>query len=130
MERLETVYLLIAGAVALLIGSGMVIMPATFYGSYGIDPSGSVDLANELRSPGVWLVLAGFAIGLGTFRRDIRHVSLGIAAALYLSYAAARGVSIVADGVPGPGLLIAMASEVLLGIGGTLLFWRQRSTAR
>jgi len=26
--------------------------------------------------------------------------------------------------------LIAMASEVLLGIGGTLLFWRQRSTAR
>ena len=128
MERLETVYLLIAGAVALLIGSGMVIMPATFYGSYGIDPSGSV--ANELRSPGLWLVLAGLAIGLGTFKRDIRHVSLGIAAALYLSYAAARGVSIVADGLPGPGLLIAMASEVLLGIGGTLLFWRQRSTAR
>ena len=86
--------------------------------------------ANELRSPGLWLVLAGLAIGLGTFKRDIRHVSLGIAAALYLSYAAARGVSIVADGLPGPGLLIAMASEVLLGIGGTLLFWRQRSTAR
>ena len=90
-------------------------------------------MASTRRDQSIWqtnCVRRGSGSFWPAFKRDIRHVSLGIAAALYLSYAAARGVSIVADGLPGPGLLIAMASEVLLGIGGTLLFWRQRSTAR
>ncbi|WP_417581882.1 DUF4345 domain-containing protein [Pelagibacterium sp.] len=130
MGQLEVAYLSLAGAVALLIGAGMVFMPAPFYGSYGIELMESVDLANELRSPGLWLALVGVSIGVGTFRRHLRSLSLGIATMLYLSYAAARSVSIALDGLPGTGLLIAMAAELLLGLGGAFLVWRHRKSAR
>ncbi|UYQ74011.1 DUF4345 domain-containing protein [Pelagibacterium flavum] len=130
MERLETIYLLAAGAVALLIGLGMVALPDPFYAGYGIDPAASTDLANELRSPGLWFVLVGATMGLGPFRPGLGRIALGIAAAFYLSYAAARGVSLVLDGLPGSGMLLAMMSELLLGTIGALLVWRRRSTRR
>ena len=93
IARLESGYLLLAGVVAALTGLGMIALPGAFYGSYGIDPAASIDLANELRSPGLWLALIGFIIA--------------------------------ADGPPGPGLITAMTSELLLGIAGAL-FWRRR----
>lgn len=124
IARVATGYLLVAGAVVASIGLGMVAMPAAFYGSYGIDPHISVDLANELRSPGPWLVMTGLVIGLGAFRPDLRRLSLGTAAIFYLSYVAARGVSIALDGLPGAGLMIAAASELVLGMGGAALWWR------
>lgn len=128
IARLETAYLLLAGAVAVLIGLGMTALPAVFYGSYGIDTAISVNLVNELRSPGLWLVVVGIAIGLGAIRPGVRRLALGIAAAFYLSYAAARGVSLILDGLPDTGLMIAMASEVLLGGIALLLWLRQPAT--
>lgn len=125
MERLRTPYLILAAAVVMLIGLGMVAMPVAFYGGYGIDAAASVDLANELRSPGLWLVVTGAAIGAGIWSPEMRHTSLGIAAAFYLSFAAARGVSLATDGIPGTGLMAAMASEILLGAAGALLWWRR-----
>jgi hypothetical protein len=125
-SRIETGYLLLAGAVAILIGLGMVAMPSAFYGSYGIDTSRSVDLVNELRSPGLWFVTVGLVVGLGTLRSEMRQLSLGLSAAFYLSYAAARGISITLDGLPGTGLTLAFASELLIGTAG-LVLWRIRS---
>ena len=126
IARLESGYLLLAGVVAALTGLGMIALPGAFYGSYGIDPAASIDLANELRSPGLWLALIGFIIARGALRPDMRRLSLAAtAAAFYLSHAAARGLAIAADGPPGPGLITAMTSELLLGIAGAL-FWRRR----
>lgn len=128
MKRLEQAYLLLAGAVAVLTGLGMVTMPAAFYGSYGINAAASVNLVNELRSPGLWMMLAGLAMGLGAAKAEMRATSLGIAAAFYLSYSAARSISIALDGLPDAGLMAAMALEIGLGVGA-LALWRMRSTS-
>ena len=74
IARLESGYPLLAGVVAALTGLGMIALPGAFYGSYGIDPAASIDLANELRSPGLWLALIGFIIARGALRPDMRRL--------------------------------------------------------
>ncbi|WP_449395753.1 DUF4345 domain-containing protein [Devosia riboflavina] len=129
MIRLTQAYLALAALTALFVGLGMLVMPAAFYGSYGIDPTLSPSLASELRSPGVLLTTIGLFFAYGVFTPQWRNLALWAAAIFYLGYATARTLSLALDGIPSTGLLAAGAFELTLGLAAAVLLLAQRRTA-
>lgn len=128
MIRLTQAYLALAALTALFVGLGMLVMPAAFYGSYGIDPTLSPSLASELRSPGVLLTTIGLFFGYGIISPQWRNLALWAAAVFYLGYATARTLSMALDGIPSTGLLAAGAFELVLGLAAAVLLLTQRRT--
>ena len=59
--------LLVAGLVAIAIGTAILFFPIAFYGSYGIDVSGKISLINELKAPGLALAASGLLIASARF---------------------------------------------------------------
>ena len=129
MDRLAQIYLGIAALTALVIGLGMLFVPAAFYGANGIDPTLSPSLASELRSPGVLLSTIGLGFAYGLVSRRWRAATLLAAAVFYLGYATARALSLALDGVPSTGLLAAGAIELALGLAAAFLLLAQRRGA-
>ncbi|RYF97781.1 MAG: DUF4345 domain-containing protein [Caulobacteraceae bacterium] len=116
MTRLTQAYLALASLTALFVGLGMLVMPSTFYGSYGIDPTVSPSLASELRSPGVLLTTIGLFFVYGIISPQWRSLALWAAAVFYIGYATARALSLALDGVPSTALVAAGALELALGL--------------
>ena len=102
-----------AGAIAGDAGQGAAI-------DLGADPS----LVNELRAPGASLAALGLIVFAGFFRPRLAPLSAMLAVTVFLAYAFGRMVSVVADGMPAPGLVEAIFIE--LAVGGLCLavFWR------
>lgn len=108
--------LIVSGAILILIGTLIIVSPASFYGSYNIDPGLNISLLNELKAPAGLLLAAGLFMISATFAKSQINVALKLAALIYLSYAASRIVSMVFDGVPASGLIMATAFELLIGL--------------
>jgi hypothetical protein len=116
LEIAQIPILIVSGAILILIGSSIILSPVNFYGSYDIDLRMNNSLLNELKaSAGLLLVAALFMIG-ATFARSRIDIALKLAALIYLSYAASCIVSMLFDGVPASGLIMATAFEVLIGL--------------
>lgn len=128
MIRLTQAYLALAALTALFVGLGMLSMPAAFYGSYGIDPTLSPSLANELRSPGVLMTSIGLFFVYGIISPQWRNPALWTAAIFYLGYATARALSLALDGLPSTSLIAAGAFELALGLAAAVLVITQRRT--
>ena len=127
MNRLEGAILALASLTALAVGLGILTVPMAFYGSYGIDPTLSPSLANELRSPGAAIGILGIFLGLAVVAERWRLTGLVVSAAFYLAYAGARAVSVVLDGVPSTALFVAGAFELALGLAAaSMLVLRRR----
>ena len=109
------VLLLTSGLIAAGIAVTILFAPTVFYSSYGIDIDKNANLVNELKAPAGALLLAGLLIMAGMFRPGLKMQSLGIAAAVYLSYGLSRVLSMVMDGLPHDGLVSAAAIEVAIG---------------
>ena len=122
-------YLVLAGLIGAALGTMILLAPVAFYAGYGLALAGQVDLLNELRSHGLSLVAAGLFIASGAFLPRLAPTATIVATALYLSYGLSRLVAVVFDGVPSPGLLLAGAAEIAIGlIGLALLFFSRRAT--
>jgi len=126
MTRLTQAYLALAALTALFVGLGMLVMPNTFYGSYGIDPTISPSLANELRSPGLLVTSIGAFFAYGIISPTWRSLALWAAAVFYLGYATARALSLALEGVPSTALVAAGAFELALGLAAAGLLATHR----
>lgn len=121
--------LIVSGAILILIGSSIIVSPVNFYGSYDIDLGMNISLLNELKAPAGLLLAAGlFMIG-ATFNRSRIDIALKLSALIYLSYAASRIVSMLFDGVPASGLIMATAFEVIIGLASVTVIDISKASA-
>ena len=124
------VLLVLASVVALWIGGALTFTPLDFHAASQIFfESPSASLLSELRSPGGVLVIAGFLMFLGVFRKKMIRLSLTVSTMVYLGYALGRLVSWMLDGTPNQSLLIALAIELLLGTLSALVLLKSKPLA-
>ncbi len=107
--------LILSALVAIAIAGTILIAPGVFYAGYGIEVAGNATLANELKAPAGALLVAGLLMSVGAFRRRFAVVSLATASVVYLSYGAARVLSIAVDGMPHSGMVSAAVIEIVIG---------------
>ena len=114
MTRLIQSILHLNGWVAVLIGSFIVIDPASMLASYGLQSELSAALLSELRAPGGLLIACGLAIVQSTFSADNFQRGLTFSIMVYGSYGGVRVLGIFFDGIPATGILMATAIEFVL----------------
>ncbi|WP_456787112.1 DUF4345 domain-containing protein [Cellulomonas sp. P5_C5] len=107
--------LIVAGAVAVVIGAAVLLTPVAFSESYGIVLGADPDALSERRAPGAGLLVIGALLVAGAFVARLRFTALLVGALVYLAYGLARVLSLVADGRPSDGLLVAGVVELALG---------------
>ncbi|GAB4518789.1 MAG: hypothetical protein Tsb0010_03060 [Parvularculaceae bacterium] len=121
-RALDSITLIISGAVASAVGIALLAAPKAFFGLNNIELPGDPDMMSEIRAPGALLLTLGGVIVSGAFDPRRARMAMTVSAAVYLSYGCARIASLLLDGVPGAGLLAAMGIE--FGLGG-IAFWRR-----
>ncbi len=119
--------LLIAGSLLILIAAFITTSPVAFYASNEIELGASVSLLNELKAPAGFLLAAGAFMIVAIFVRSLGTTAMLLGAMVYLSYAAARFVSIGVDGLPAAGLVQAAALEAVIGLACLALLLAQRA---
>lgn len=107
--------LFISGLLAAGIAATILLAPDVFYAGYGIDVSSDASLANELKAPAGVLLIAGLLMLTGVLRADCVRPSLAVGAVIYLSYGLSRLFSILTDGTPHDGLIMAAVIELVIG---------------
>ena len=118
----QTALLLVAGGLLILVATLILTGPVDFYASNNIELGTNLSLLNELKAPAGFLLSAGiFMIG-AIFTRNQADTALGLAALIYLSYAAARCASMALDGVPATGLVQAAVLEGIVGTACLTVF--------
>lgn len=117
--------LLLAALVATLVGLGLLIFPHPFFASNGLRLGASPSLLSEIRAPGALLVALGVVLIRGVLFEALQGPAALLGSIAYLSYAAARLVSILLDGFPHPNLLYAGAGELILGLACTWVYFRK-----
>ena len=117
MQHTKTLRLLlsISGLIGVAIGASILLAPAQFHGTHGIELGADPNLLSEVRAPGRALLVLGSLMLAGVFVKSFTFASTLIAAAVYLAYGASRLLSMGLDGVPDAGLLGATAIELLIG---------------
>ena len=118
--------LFVTGLIAASIGGTILVMPAAFYASYGIDLGGNVSLLNEVRASGGILLAAGILIMSGAFMATLTFTAVVVATLLYLSYGLSRILSFTIDGMPSEGLVQAAALEILIGVACVFVLVKYR----
>jgi uncharacterized membrane protein HdeD (DUF308 family) len=117
--------LVVAGAVAAAVGATLLLAPVAFSERYGIVLGADPSALSERRAPGAALLATGGLLVVGAFVTRLRTPALLVGALLYLAYGAARLLSLVLDGRPDDGLLLAGAVELALGAGLLAVLLRQ-----
>jgi len=123
MNKSIVALLQLNGWVAVLIGSFIVIDPASMLSAYGLQPDLSPALMSELRSPGGLLIACGLTIVRCALAIESYERGLTLSILVYGGYGITRLLSIVVDGEPAIEILLATAIEITLLIlsGLTLL---------
>ncbi|MFV2103743.1 DUF4345 domain-containing protein [Micromonospora sp. LOL_024] len=116
MSRIQKATLLIAGFALAGIGAATLLAPESFHSTNGIDLGGDSSLLSEARAAGGALLSLGVLIMAGAFVARLTFTSSLSGALVHLSYAFARLLSLVLDGRPATGLILAAAVELLLGL--------------
>ena len=121
--------LVTSGLIAIVIGAAILFAPARFHATHGIELGRNANLLSEVRAPGGALMVLGFLMLIGAFRRSFALASTSIAAAVYLAYGGSRLVSFGLDGVPAPGLVGATAIELAIGAACAVALFRASRSA-
>lgn len=114
-SRIETALLLFAGLVGIGVGLSVLFFPHDLYRQSGIELWSNSSLMSEVRAPGGSILIASLFCLMGVFSSRWREPSLQLATLMYLSYAGARIVSLVLDGIPSTSLQAALGTELLIG---------------
>lgn len=121
LPKTHMALLLVSGTLLILVGTSIIVSPADFYASNNIEIGTNLNLLNELKAPAGLLLAAGMFMIIAIFVRSKSDIALRLAALIYLSYAATRFVSMVVDGIPASGLVLATALEATLGLACLLV---------
>jgi len=125
-SRVLKVVLFVSGLIAAGIGGAILVMPAAFYASNGIDLGGNVSLLNEIRASGGALLAAGILIISGCFVASLTFTAVVVASLLYLAYGLSRILSFGIDGMPSEGLMQAANLEIVIGVVCVCVFAKYR----
>ena len=115
--------LLLSGLIAAGIGATILLDPAGFHAGHDIALGTDASLLSEVRAPGGALMALGLLTLAGAFARSLAPTAAAVGTTVYLSYGVSRLVALTLDGLPHPGLLVATAAELLLGLA-LALAWR------
>ena len=122
MRQIMTrVFLVISGAIALLIGITILFVPHALFATNQIALGTDPNLLSEIRAPGGLLIALGLVMGLGGCLRRCERAGLFTAAIAFLSYGVSRLISVAIDGPPATSLLFALAIELIVGLVAVLL---------
>ena len=116
-----------SGLLLAFIGSALLLAPGDFLALSHVFVDDDPSLFSELSAPSVLLLLAGFFMLLGAFRRRHSELALSIGALVYGSYGLGRLVSMVLHGVPSASLVAATLIE--LAVAAMLLGLRLHTLA-
>lgn len=119
--------LLGAGGAAILIGSLLLLTPATLHAPNGVELGSNASLLSEIRAPGGALLATGVLIALGAFVESLTFTSVLVTALVFSSYGIARLVSFAIDGLPASALLAATAVELGVGFVAIVAFTNLRA---
>jgi len=107
--------LALGSLIAIGIGASILLAPAWFHASNGLELGADASLLSEVRAPGGALLALGLLMGVGVLERSFTLASTSIAAAVYLAYGLSRLLGMALDGVPHTGLVVAAAVELAIG---------------
>ncbi len=124
--RATTVFLFIAGALLLAIGTAILFIPHAFHASNGIVLDANPNLLSEIRAPGGLLLGSALIIIAGAFRPSLRNFAVNLTILVYGTFGLARLVGFVLDGIPASGIVAATIIELVVACIG-VLFFRQQS---
>ena len=130
LNKTRSILLLVAGGLLILIGAYILTSPVDFYASNSIELGANVSLLNELKAPAGFLLTAGLFMIAAIFVHHLADTAILLAAMLYLSYAGARVVSILSDGIPAAGLVQAATLEAVVGLACLTVLLLRNKTAK
>jgi low temperature requirement protein LtrA len=116
LMKTQKALLFVSGALLTVIGASILTAPVDFFAANDIELGTSVSLLNELKAPAGLLLAAGVFMISAIFIHNRTDGAMWLAALIYLSYAAARLLSMAVDGAPATGLIQAAALEGVLGL--------------
>ena len=103
--------LIASGAVAALIGAGIVFVPDVFYGSYQVLLPESASLRSELAGMGSFMLFGGGLMLAGAVKRSLESSALIVGVGFYGAFTLGRLLSFVVDGAPSSAILAAWTVE-------------------
>ena len=121
---MQKIPLTLASLTALAIGGFILLSPTAFYAIYDLTLPDTPSLFSDLRATAAGLTVAGGLLAAGVVWRDLTRIAAGFGAALFLAYAAGRGLSLMLDGAPHPGMIEAAVIELVLGAVCALSWWQ------
>ncbi len=124
--KLDGSVLALAGFTAMLVGGLISLGPLEFYEGYGIPLAGNIDMLSELRATGTNLAVLGAVMLLGAFRLALRSLALATSLMVFSAFTGGRILSLLVDGRPGSGVLLALLIEATIAALCLLVFLRQR----
>ena len=128
MKPLTIVFLSVSGLLLLAIGGAILLVPHVFYASDGIVLGSDPSLLSEIRAPGGLLATSALLILAGTFRPNMRSLSVTLTVLIYGSFGLSRLVSLTLDGRPSDSLAIATVVELVVSAMGLIILFRQSGT--
>ena len=124
--KLDGSVLALAGFTAMLVGGLISLGPLEFYEGYNIALAGNIDMLSELRATGTNLAVLGAVMLLGAFRLSMRSLALATSLMVFSAFTGGRILSLLVDGLPGSGVLLALCIEATIAALCLLVFLRQR----
>ena len=126
-SKVLEILLIISGLIGTGIGGALLFTPVAFQASAGIELGDNISLLSEIRAPGGALLTSGILMILGAFVANLTFTSTVICTVIYLSYGISRILSMIIDGMPGEGLVIATAVEIVIGLVGVFALLKYRA---
>lgn len=124
----QKMYLSLSGILLIVIGSYIALATSAYLTQFGVIESRSVDFFSELRGMGGGLVGYGLLALCGVFNRHLEKTALVISMLVFCTFSMFRVLSIVLDGMPSQGVLMALLIEVVFALWGLALLRRDRQT--
>ncbi len=113
---IRRILLSVAGLVAVGVGASSLFAPVAFRRQYHIVVGDDPNLLSETRASGGGILAVGVLLLVGAFVARLAFAAAVAGAAVYLAYAASRGLSAALDGVPTGGLVFGGVVELALGV--------------
>lgn len=116
------IYLIISGLLLTVIGGSTLLMPVKMKATENIDIAGDISALNDVRAFSALLLATALLSLVGAFNKQLKYTSAFIMPLLFIALGVGRLISIVADGIPAEGMVMATVLEFVLGFIGLILF--------
>ena len=114
-------YLTLTGLILLIIGGFIAANPTAYLLQFSSKLSLPVSFFSELRAFGTGLLGVGLIAIVSLFIPKIRFIALAASAIVFSSFFLGRVVSMLTDGMPNQGIIIAAGIELVFSIIGLYL---------